>query len=633
MSASKTMSGSQTESPGGRTPRLFARALCCLAALVSLAWSSSVAADGTPETEGQADPVRDKTDTVHLDWEQLRCWNEFDIHPLSPQPFLTPEFKPLWMAALASSDRELRRNAILAIGVAHKGGYLDFTDVAEDLRAILNGDDVRTETRIDAARTLVILDARTAAPDLMNQSGNAPELRQIAERAFADWNDMPARDMWMSRLAEPAGVPHSHLALAIRGLATVGHKAAADPVRKIVLSPGFGSGLRLTAARGLAELQTSGLEETAKQLLSEKPGSLVPALLAATLLQRHSGGAAEELLLQLITHSSSAVVSTAWGRLDALNPDRIPDAVLAGALGSRDARVRLLAVQSCGHRTNPHVEQLAAALDDTHPDVRCLARHALRDQASRSTKQDDADVVKLIEEAALANLFGESWRRIEQACLLAAELDDKLTVIALVDLVQHPRDEVASASAYALKELAVAEMLPKLLEQANRIQSLTASGAYKSKRTELVLPHLFEAFAEYKYKPAENLMKSYIAKTDASLETPQCRSTAIWSLAYLHEGNVDLPLARQFTARMFDRNPLPGEAHEVFAASAMALGIMKADGSLGDLRKLGDEFGSDDRAGRAAYWSINRLTDEPIPPRRRRTVSRGQWFLTPLSRD
>lgn len=628
------MSGSKTESAKGRITLLFARALWCLVpVLVSVATSASVAADRARQTEGQASPVRDKTDTVHLDWERLRCWNEFDIHPLAPKPFLPPEFKPLWKAALASSDRELRRNAILAIGVAHKGGYLDFADLAEDLKAILNGDDVRAETRIDAARTLVILDARTAAPDLMKQSEKAPELRQIAERAFADWNDMPARNMWMNRLAEPNGVPPSHLALAIRGLATVGHKEAADPVRKIVLSPGFGSGLRLTAARGLAELQTSGLEETAKQLLSEKSDGLVPALLASTLLQRHSGDATEGLLLQLIEHSSPAVVAKAWERLDALNSDRIPDAVLAGALESRDARVRLLAVQSCGHRTHPYVEQLAAALDDTHPDVRCLARHALRDQASRSTKQSDADVVRQIQETALANLFGESWRGIEQGCLLAAELDDKLAVVALVDLVLHPRDEVASASAYAMKELAVAEMLPKLLEQANRIKSLTARGVYKAKRTELVLPHLFEAFAEYKYKPAENLMKSYIAKTDASLQTPQCRSTAIWSLAYLHEGNVDLPLARQFTSRMFDRNPLPGEAHEVFAASAMALGIMKADGSLGDLRKLGEEFGSDDRAGRAAYWSINRVTDEPIPPKRRGTISRGQWFLTPLSRD
>jgi HEAT repeat protein len=571
---------------------------------------------------------------VHLDWQQLRCWNEFDIHRLPPIHSMPAEFKPLWKTALGSSDRELRRDAILAIGEAHKGGYLDFSDLKDDLRAILNRDDIRTETRIDAARTLVILNARSAAADLMKHSGTAPELRQIAERAFATWDYKPARDMWMSRVKTPAAVPRSHLILAIRGLAALGHKEAAGPVRKIVVSSQVNATTRLAAARGLAELQTSGLEDSASQLLSDKTRGVIPALLAATLLRHHSGDTAEAILLKLMEHSSTAIVAKAWVRLDELNPNRISDVVLSEGLRSPDAQVRLLAVQSCSHRSNAHVDELIFALDDHHPDVRCQARHALLDQAGRSKKGADLDTVEEIQTLATLVLLTESWRGVEQACLLVAELDHKLAVDALVNLLQHPRDEVASAAAYAMKELAVPEMLPKLLEHAMQIDArLWALGPAITWRTELIQPHLFEAFAELKYQPAENLMREYVPKKELLLGTPHSRSSAIWSLAYLHEGDADLQLAKQFSARMLDRAPVPAESLEVFGASATALGIMKADASLGDLRKFAAEFGPDDRSGRAAFWSINILTGEPIPPKKRGTKSRGQWFLSPLSRD
>lgn len=609
----------------------------CLAvyvAILSASTSEAWTEEDAWQSWGPVSAVRNKTDTAHQDWQQLRCWNEFDIHPLSPIRSMPEEFKPLWKSALTSPDREMRRNAILAIGVAHRGGYLDFSDLSDDVRAIFNRDSTRTETRIDAARTLVILNDRTAAADLMKHSGTAPELRQTAERAFAEWDYKPAREMWMSRLAEPAAVPRSYLILALRGLATLGHKEAAEPARRIVLSSQVNSATRLAAARGLAAIQTSGLEDNASQLLSDKTGGVIPALLAAILLQHHSGDATEAILLKLMEHRSTAVVATAWKRLDELNPDRISDAVLSEGLRSPDSKVRLLAVQSYSHQSKAHVEELIFALDDHHPDVRCQARHALLDQAGRSAKKEDADTVSQIESLAMSVLFTESWRGVEQACLLAAELDHKLAVVALVDLVQHPRDEVASAAAYALKVLAVPEMLPILLEHAIQIDArMYETGGGTAHRMERVQPHLFEAFAEFKYQPAEVLMRKYVPKVELLLLIPQCRSSAIWSLAWLHEGSADADLVRQFTARMMDRAPMPAESTEIYAASATALGIMKADSSLGDLRKLSSEFPGDDPASRAALWSINILTGEPIPPKARRTVSRGQWFLSPIPRD
>lgn len=581
----------------------------------------------------EIDVVRDTSDTVHLKPQSLRSWNETDLDPLPIGRSLPDDFKPLWKSVLTSQDVELRRNALLSIGQVHQGGYADFSDLAEAVRETFNRDDLRVITRLDAARTLVILDARAAAPDLMKYLDGIPALRLVAEPAFADWDYQPARVMWMKRLKNPNSVPRSDLLLALRGLSQVGHSAAGEDMRKIVLSSKLDAGLRLTAAQALAELQTSGLDETSRQLLS--PGTepaAVSALLAATLLRRHSGEATEQFLLPLLGHSAGPVAAKAWERLNELNPDGIPKSVLDQTLHGRDARLRLLAVRNCGHRSQLHVDLLIAALDDVHPDVRSLARHVLRDRDRKAARENDDTLDQEIRAAASLALTADfSWRGLEQACLLVGELDHKPVAALLAGLLTHKRNEVASSAAWSLKELAVEDVLPQMLAYAEQLDSqLESDDVEMFTRAELVQTHLFESFAELNYQPADSLLRKYIPKQTVRYEARFSRMSAIRTLAYFSGGKPEADLVSQLTERMFDRSLIQPELFEVVTACALAFGIMKTESRLADLRKLAAEMGPNQPPGRAAYWSIHQLTGETIPPKIPVAKSRARWFLTPV---
>lgn len=599
-----------------------------------VAQTSGVTAEPPEKIWAQNDPVRDDSDTVHLEWQRLRSWTQADPGPLPFARTLPDGYKSAWVSVLSSPDRELRRNALLSIGQAHQGGYADFSDVGEAVRKTFNRDDLRTITRVDAARTLVILDARAAAPDLMNYLQESPELRRLAEQAFADWDYEPAQAMWMRRLENPGAQARSHLSMALRGLSQVGHVAAADDILKIVVSSEFDSGLRLTAASGLAELRKSGLEDTSQQLLSPgKESPVLSALLAVTLLRRHSGEATEQLLLSLLEHSAAPVTARAWERLNELNPDRIPKPVLEQTLRDRDARLRLLAVRNSSLRRDPAFEWLRTALDDHHPDIRCLARHTLRDHERQAARENDEARVREIRGELIRAFDSDfSWRGLEQACLLAGELDHKPAATVIAALLPYPRNEVASAAAWSLKELAVADVLPQMLAYAQQLDArLESHGGDTWRRVEIVQTHLFEAFAELNYQPAGPLMRKYVPKGSARYETRFSRMAAIRSLAYLSDGRPDAELVSQLTERMFDWNAIPPEVDEVFIACAMAFGIMKMNSRLADLRKLLAGMGPDTPPGRAAFWAINQLTGEPIPPKTQFTRTRGGWFLTVIA--
>ncbi|MBC8289507.1 MAG: hypothetical protein H8E37_04235 [Planctomycetes bacterium] len=578
----------------------------------------------------QRESVRDSSDTAHLNFRMLRTWTQTDVELLPEGRVLTPEFKTLWKSVLNSKDRELRRNAVLSIGQAHDGGFDDFSDLIEDVRATFNRDDLRPITRVDAARTLVILDARAAAPDLMKHL-NEPGVRQVAEPAFARWDHEPARAMWMERLKKPEGVPRSHLAMAMQCLAQVKHSSATNDCRKIAFSPDFDAGLRMEAARALARLQPSGLENDSENLLAG--GKSLSALLGATLLREHTGETTERLLTSLLEHSSPPVAAKAWERLNELNPDRVTKAVLKKTLGVRDARLRLLAVRNCKLRSELLVDWLMAALDDHHPDVRCLARHGLRDHERKATKENKADIVDQIH-AVNSKAFTSdfSWRGLEQACLLAGEIDHEPAVNRIVALLRHERKELASAAAYSLKELAVADVLPQMLAYAEQLDGELSRGIPgRSQRAEVVQTHLFESFADLNYRPADSLMRKYVPKQDPRYDAWYTRMAAIWSLAHFNKENSDAQLLSQFKSRMLDWSSIPPEMNEVVMAAALAFGVMKQESAVADLRRLAEAM-PNQPPGRAAHWSIHQITGEPIPPKPRLEKSRSRWFLAPMQK-
>ena len=579
----------------------------------------------------ERDPVSDSSDTVHLNFRLLRTWTQTDVSLAPEARVLAPEFKALWKSVLGSKDRELRRNALLSIGQAHEGGYDDFSDLADDVQATFNRDDLRPITRVDAARTLVILDARAAASDLMKRL-NDPGIRQIAEPAFARWDYEPAKSMWMKRLVQPDRVPRSQLILAIQCLGQAKSAGAKNECRKIAMSSRFDVGLRMAAARTLADLQPSGLEEAAQKLLArKKPAS---DLVGVALLRNHSGEAAEQILTAQLEHASPAVAAMAWQRLNNLNPARISTAVLVKTFVAKDARLRRLAVQNGSLRQDLPHEQLTAALDDHHPDVRRAARHALRDRERKAVHEADSKGTDAIHAAASKALAsGFSWRGLEQACLLAAEIDHDPAASRIAELLRHERTEVASAAAYSLKELAVEDVLPQMLAYASQLdRELTTPNQGNPKRVEVVQPHLFESFAEHNYRAAEPLLRKYVPKEDPRFGTWYSRMAAVWSLAYLHQETPDPGLVAQFKTRMMDWDSMPPETDEVILACALAFGVMKEESAIPQLRRLAKAMPKQPK-GRAAWWAIHQITGEPIPPKPRLEKSRSRWFLAPMQRS
>jgi len=614
---------------------LFRRLILCCPVIAAAAASVCLAESDPHWSEwSRTATVRNPTDSIHLNSRKLRTWKAVDLQMPAVRKFLKEAYKPLWVTALSSQDRELRRNALLSIGQAHQAGFLDFSDISEAVRATFLLDNLRPETRTDAARTLIILDARSTAPDLMKFLDESPQLRHLAERAFAEWDYRPARTLWMKRLTQPAACPPSRLTLALRGLGRVRHQAAAETIRGLVVSPSASVPLRLTAARALADLQTEGLENTAQLLLSQTETSdFLSGLLAGTLLQRHRSPTSQTILLTLLDSRSSAVVALAWQQLNEVEPERIAASHLQHALHSRDARLRLLAVQNCGLRADLPVDRLRNALNDHHPDIRCQARHILRNRFQQADGGAASDVAARIQDGLKTAFQADSWRGLEQACLLAAELNHTGSAVTLTGLLKHQRDEVAASAAYALKQLSTPEVLPQMLAHALHLDARMATDRERVyRRAEWVMPHLFESFAEQKYHPAEELQRRYVSKTPFRYGYSFCRMAAIWSLAHLHAGKPDADLVRQFTQRMFDQSIEEPESEQVITACALALGIMQSEPSVKDLRRLTGLFDQGMPPWQAASWSLHRMTGEPVPPPRAGgIISRSDWFLNPLS--
>ena len=192
---------------------------------------------------------------------------------------------------------------------------------------------------------------------------------------------------------------------------------------------------------------------------------------------------------------------------------------------------------------------------------------------------------------------------------------------------------MASAAAYALKELAVKAVLPQMLAYAAQLdRELTTPNQGKPKRVEVVQPHLFESFAEHNYRAAEPLLRKYVPKEDPRFGTWYSRMAAVWSLVHLHQEDPDPHLVAQLQTRMMDRDSTPPETDEVILVCAFAFGVMKEESALPQLRRLADAM-SLQAQGRAAHWAIHQITDEPIPPKPQLEKSRSQWFLTPIQRS
>jgi HEAT repeat protein len=538
----------------------------------------------------------------------------------------------LWLAALARPDAETKYKAADAIARARGQGVKGLEPAVTPLLKLLEQPGEHSTVRVAAARALVALDARSTAPQLFQQLQSADDdLRDVIEPALARWDYRPMRTIWLARCndAEPRS---RQLVLAIGGLAQVREEEAVEPLRKIVLSDRAPPTHRLEAARALGQLREAGLEKDAEGLAADTASTqFVGRLCAVRLLERHSSPAAIQLLQRLTLDKQPTVAGDAVERLLALDAKLVVPS-LKGILANADARVRSLGVEVLFRKPSAeHIGLLSQRLDDVHPDVRGKARQSLRELAAK--KEWREHIIPRTTEV----LASRSWRGLEQATLLLAQLDHKPAAARFAELLDFDRPEVYIAAAWGLRKLNVRETLPAAVEHIkSRVVQLSNTPRDPRARLQYAiveheLSQLLQFIGMQRYTQADALLRTFIPRASRGHPAPmEARAAAIWSLGMLHEGKNPPDLAALLVERLTDTASRPPEDFRVRWMCALSLGRMKAKEWLTSIaaQRLSSEP-SDDPVSNASGWAVEQITGEKMPPPRTIRKPQPGWFLTP----
>ncbi len=229
--------------------------------------------------------------------------------------------------------------------------------------------------RYTAARALIVLDAKDAAPQLFQAAQESDgNLRQQIEPALARWKHAPAYDVWRKRLKN---ANHRELMLALRCLGDVRDKSALPQVLAILHDRQRLDAERLAAARAAGQLSETSLEADAQKLAASGE-RVVDRLCAAALLERHESSSSRTLLLALAVDREPSVATAALHRLNAIDFSLVLP-LAEQVLQNPDAGVRREGARAYVARPNAErIMTLGKLLDDPHPGLRAMVREDLR---------------------------------------------------------------------------------------------------------------------------------------------------------------------------------------------------------------------------------------------------------------
>ncbi len=526
--------------------------------------------------------------------------------------------KELWGRALDRPDAELQRLVIDTLAIAQQRGVEGLDELKPRLVEMAKKPDQPLDVVRALTQTLIAFDARDQASllaDLAKQHG-AP-IGQIVEPALAKWKSPELEQTWLARVNGPAA-GNAMMILAIDGLVGIESERASEPLTKIVRNVGQSAQLRMAAARGLGELHDAGLVDLASDLVSlqSQPAELHP-ILAAQLLSRHSDPQAIELLTSMLDRDSTVVQSEALQQLYRID-SKLVDQQRERIVNSSDVNVRRWCLQSLVEMQQAdRLALICQLLDDVNPTLRRQAASSL------VTLAEDAGLRDAVIEETSKVLEQSNWRGCEQACVVLTRLDHKPSSERMIELLAHDRGEVQVAAAWGLSKLRVPERLPEMLDHAERVYEGFRSEEFNDGMPgkSLHVAHLFQAFGDQRYAPAEALMRQYMPK-DHSLGL-ESRAAAAWALGLLHEGDPDPELISIFVGRLYD-NQIDPDTDILRDMCAVALGNMKAEAALPDLRKLAT-------AGMpSCYWAIEQMTGEKPPQPGSDLQTIDDWFLSPI---
>ena len=281
---------------------------------------------------------------------------------------------------------------------------------------------------------------------------------------------------------------------------------------------------------------------------------------------------------------------------------------------------------------------LGDRLSDPHPDVRGRAREALRELAAKPEFQAGA-----IREGTRA-LAGGDWRGQEQAAVLLAHLGHKPAAKRLIELLRVERAEAFVAAAWALRELAVADTVPVVLDFVREHHRKMLAGSRTAGRNipeqslDRQLSQLVQFLGQARHQPADAALRAMLPRIvpgqpGTPPQTPlgeETRAAVMWSLGLLHEGKPDAAVVGALEARLNDlpKPFLGGEWEVVRRMAALSIGRLKGKGALPSLRKFYEGKPTLDPVNNACGWAIWQLTGEPVPPPGVAEFALHMWFWT-----
>jgi HEAT repeat protein len=339
------------------------------------------------------------------------------------------------------------------------------------------------------------------------------------------------------------------------------------------------------------------------------------------LLGRSDDERAIGLLKEIANGDNSAIQARALQRLFEIDPS-IVDSLADRMVSSVDVNVRRWCARAmiAMHEVD-RIEPLCKLLDDVNPTLRYEVSIALLDLGQNPQLRDT------VTEHTMNVLKQDQWRGCEQAAVVLAKMDHKDSGPRLVELLGHERGEVQVATAWGLKQLKIAKLLPDILDHAQSVYDGFRSGQLNAdmRGPALQMAHLFIGFGDQRYREADPLMRKYLPK-DFSLGD-HSRPAAAWALGMLYEDEPQEDLAAIMVKRLSDVRGPERESREMRRMCVVSLGRMKAESSLPALRRFGV---GQETVARTCLWAIERMTGEPPPALEPAIREINDWFLAPL---
>ena len=195
------------------------------------------------------------------------------------------------------------------------------------------------------------------------------------------------------------------------------------------------------------------------------------------------------------------------------------------------AQVRATIAQALLEQINPtRVSQLVGFLEDPYEPTRLMVRDGLVELLA------DETVGPALAEELVSVRPDLSWRGMEQLLKIMVAVPRVADEAWITTQINHPRPEVFIPAAWAVRRLKITAALPVMLIRVRAAEAQMVNlnldlSPYLDDVMEQVC-HMFQAFGEMKYKPAERMVVKSIG-----LNSPfypfQVRASAAWAIGIL----------------------------------------------------------------------------------------------------